>query len=71
MHILFISETKLEESFPRAQFAIKEFNKLRAIVHKLKPFLAPEWSKGWGWGGEGMGEGRHMKMNFDYFQTRK
>ena len=57
MHILYISETKLMESFPTIQFAIEGFNKLRAIVHELIPFLAPEWTKG--------------ILNFDYFQIRK
>ena len=46
MHILYISETKLEESFPTAQFAIEGFNKLRAIVRELTPFLTPGGPKG-------------------------
>ena len=57
MHILYISETKLMESFPTTQFEIEGFNKLRAIVHELIPFLAPEWTKG--------------ILKFDYFQIRK
>ena len=52
MHILYISETKLEESFPTTQFAIEGFHKLRAIMHELIPFLAPEWTDG-GEGGVG------------------
>ena len=52
MHILYISETKLEESFPTTQFAIEGFHKLRAIMHELIPFLAPEWTDG-GEGGSG------------------
>ena len=63
MHILYISQTRLEESFPTAQFAIEGFKKLRAIMHELIPFSAPERTDGWG--------KEHIKMNFDYFQIRK
>ena len=48
VHILYILETKLKESFPTAQFAIEGFNKLRAIVRELIPFLTPDGPKGRG-----------------------
>ena len=46
VHILNISERKLEESFLSAQFAIEGSNKLRAIVHELMPFFgSPQRTK--------------------------
>ena len=46
--MIYISETKLEESFPTPEFAIEGFNKLRAIVHELIPFLTLDGPKGGG-----------------------
>ena len=35
LHILYISQTKLQESFSSAQFAIEEFNKSKATFFWL------------------------------------